>query len=151
MVQPAAPQGGDGNDDAVDVVAGAQLGDVLQGALDRHAVDGLVELFGGVVRHHHRAAVGLVGLADVDGPGAGLTGAHNQHGAVGVVAGNSPQGRADGVVQEQPPGHPDASHKQQDEHRCDAVGRVEQHAVDQQAVDKVDHHRGHSHHGGQAD
>ena len=151
VVQPAAPQGGDGNDDAIDVVAGAQLGDVLQGALDRHPVDGLVQFFGRVVRHHHRVAVGLVGLADVDGPGTGLPRAHDQHGAVGVVAGHPPQGRPQGVVQEHPPHQAQPAHKQQDEHRRDAVGRVEQHAVDEQPVDKVDRHRGHGHHHRQAE
>ena len=41
MVQFAALQGRDGNDDAVDAVAIAQLRDILQRALHRHPMDGL--------------------------------------------------------------------------------------------------------------
>ena len=52
---------------------------LLQRALDRHAVDGLVELGGVIVHCHHRVTVEVVGLADIDGPVAGLARAHDHH------------------------------------------------------------------------
>ena len=145
MAQLAALQGGDGNDDAVDAVALAQLRDLLQRALDRHAVDGLVELGGVIVHGQHRAAILLVGLAHVDGPGPGLARAHDHHGAVGVAAGHAAQALAQRVVQKQPPCQTAAAHQQQDEHRRHAVGRVEQHTVDAPPVDHIHDAGGHRH------
>ena len=115
MVQPAAPQGGDGNDDVVDVVLGAELGDLLQRTLDRHAVDGLSLLDQVIVHRHNGVAVAAVGFADIDGPGTGLARAHDHHGAVGVLVGHAPQTLADGMVQEEPPCQTAASHQQEDE------------------------------------
>ena len=145
MVQFAALQGRDGNDDAVDAVAIAQLRDILQRALHRHPVDGLVQLCGVVINRHHSMPIFLIGLAHVDGPCTGLSCTHDHHGPVGVSAGRAAQLFAQRVVQEQPPCQTAAAHQQEDEHRCHAVGRVEQHTVDAQTVDTVDDNGRHSH------
>ena len=151
MVQPAAPQGGDGNDDVVDVVLGAELGDLLQRALDRHAVDGLPLLDQVIVHRHNGVAVAAVGFADIDGPGTGLARAHDHHGAVGILVGHAPQPLADGMVQEEPPCQTAAAHQQEDEDSGHGVGRIEQHAVDTEMVHEIDHPRGHGDHAAQTD
>ena len=69
-------------------------GNLFQRALDRHAVDGLVELGGVIVHRHHRVTVEVVGLADVDGPVAGLARAHDHHRAVGVLGWCCPRSRS---------------------------------------------------------
>ena len=151
MVQAAAPQGRDGNDDGVDAVAGAQIGDLLQRTLHRDAVDGLAQLGGVIVHRHHRVAVAAVALADVDGPRTGLARAHDHHRAVGVFAGIAPQPLAQRVVQEEPPCQTAPADEQEDEHRSHRVGRVEEHAMDEAAVDQIHHDRRGSDHPSQTD
>ena len=146
MVQAAAFQGGDGNDDALDVVLLAQGGNLFQRALDRHAVDGLVELGGVIVHRHHRVTVEVVGLADIDGPVAGLARAHDHHRAVGVLVGVAPQPLPQRVVQEEPPCQAAAAHQQKDEDGGHNIGRIEEHAMDEGAVDQIDDDGGHADH-----
>ena len=145
MVQLAALQGRNGDDDAVDAVALAQVRDILQRALHRHPVDGLVEFCGIIVHRHHRVTIFLIGFAHVDGPCTGFACTYDHHRAVGVLAGSAAQLFAQRMVQKQPPCQTAAAHQQQDEHRRHAVGRVEQHTVDAQTVDTVDDNGRHSH------
>ena len=89
MVQLAALQGRNGDDDAVDAVALAQVRDILQRALHRHPVDGLVEFCGIIVHRHHRVTIFLIGFAHVDGPCTGFACTYDHHRAVGVLAGSA--------------------------------------------------------------
>ena len=151
MVQLAALQGRNGDDDAVDAVALAQVRDLFQRALHRHPVDGLVEFCGIIVHRHHRVAVFLIGLAHVDGPCTGLPCTHDHHGPVGVLACSAAQPFAQRMVQKQPPCQTAAAHQQEDEHRRHTVGGVEQHSVDAQPVDKVHNDGWYADHSGKAD
>ena len=74
-------------------------GNGLQRALDRHAVDGLVQLCGVIVHRHHGVAVFLVGFAHIDGPCTGFACTYDHHRAVGVLAGSAAQLFAHGVDQ----------------------------------------------------
>ena len=135
----------------MDAVARAQLRDILQRALDRYAVDGLVQLCGVIIHRHHGVTVFLVGFAHVDGPCTGFARAHDHYRAVGVFGGHLAQPLTQRVVQKQPPSQTAAADKQKDEHRGHAVCGIEQHTVDKAAVHHIHHGGGHGDHTGKAD
>ena len=114
-------------------------------------MDGLVELGGVIVHRHHRVTVEVVGLADIDGPVSGLARAHDHHRAVGVLVGVAPQPLPQRVVQEEPPCQAAAAHQQKDEDGGHNIGRIEEHAMDEGAVDQIDDDGGHADHPGQPD
>ena len=135
----------------MDAVAIAQLRNVLQRALDRHAVDGLVQLCGVIVHRHHGVTVFLVGFAHVDGPRTGFARTHDQHRAVGILGGHFAHPLTQRMVQKQPPSQAAAADEQKDEHRGHAVGGIEQHTVDKAAVHHIHHSGWHGDHPGKAD
>ena len=96
-------------------------------------------------------AVAGVGLADIDGPRTSLARTHDHDRAVGVLAGVAAQTLAQRVVQEEPPGQTAPADEQENEHRRHGVGRVEEHAVDEAAVDQIDDARRDGDHPGQTD
>ena len=141
VVQAAALQRRDGDDDGVDVVSGAQACGISSSVpLHRDAVDGLAELGGVIVHRHHRVAVAARWLLQtLMAHASGLACAHDHHRAVGVLDWCCPAAaRPCGWLRKSRQARRLPPTSRKDEHCGHGVGRVEQHAVDEAAVDQID-------------